>query len=190
MANAVTFKTVYDSGGGPALTEIGETDKLYWQKAGAFAYGATGAITAAAYNDGHHIIDASNNELCTTGHAVNLKYIAAGTVQIAGGGTVDLNTVTTAQCLNIYVTCSPNAEVTAATFWAYGSGEADPCTGLTTQGFVQGDAAWQSIGGSGAALDLGTSVSAATHDFYVGISVSPTSNGAKTGTFKASITVV
>ena len=190
MANTVTFKAVYDPGAGSALTEIGATDKLYWQKAGAFAYGASGAIPANEYNGGFHIINSSNEELCDTAHAVNLKYLTDSTVSIAGGESADVATITTAQCLNILVSCSPNAEVTAATFWAYGSTEADAPTGLTVKGMEQGGAAWATIGGSAAAIDLGTSVSGATHDYYVALSVSPTSNGAKTGTLKASVTVV
>jgi hypothetical protein len=186
----LTLKTIYDSGAGPALTAIGATDKLWWQAAGAFAYGAGGAILITEYNGGFHIIDASNAELCDTGHAVNLKYIDTDSVQIAGGSTVDLSTVTTAQCLNLLISCDPNAEVTAASFFCYGAAEADPPAGLTVKGFEQGDTDWSDVGGSAAAKALGTSESAAAHNFYFGLSVSPTSNGAKTGTLKLSATVV
>jgi len=190
MANTLTFKTVYDAGAGPALTEIGATDKLYYQKAGAFTYGALGAIPAGTYNDGHHIINSSNEELCTTAHPANLKYLTDSTVSINGGGSADVTTITTAQCLNLLASCSPNAEVTAFSFFAYGATEADAPAGLTVYGMKQGEAAWSNIGGSAAALDLGAGGSAATHNRYVALSVSPTSNGAKTATLKASVTVV
>ena len=191
MANTLTFKTVYDPGSGSALTEIGATDKLYWQKAGAFAYGATGAIPVNEYNGGFHIINSANEELCGTAHAVNLaRGTADGKVSINGAGEVDVSTVTTAQCLNILASCDPNAEVTAFSIFAYGATEADAPAGLTVLGFKQGAAAFADIGGSAAALDLGASASAATHDRYLGLSVKPTSNGAKTATLKASVTVV
>ena len=128
--------------------------------------------------------------MCDTGHAVNLKYIAAGTVQIAGGSTVDLDTVTTAQCLDLLVSCDPNAELTAASMFVYGATEADAPAGLVAKGFKQGDAAWAAVGGSGAALALGTDASGATHHKYFGLSFAPSSNGAKTATLKLSATVV
>jgi hypothetical protein len=191
MANTLTLKAVYDPGTGSALQTIGATDKLYWQKTGAFSYGSGGAVTVGSYNDGFHIIDAANAELCDTGHAVNLKYIAAGTVSIAGGGTVNLNTVTTAQCLNLLVSCSPNAEVTASSFFVYGSTEADAPTSWTFVGFKQGDASWDTtISGSAAAYSLGTDASGATHNFYFGLSNTPAANGALTATLKCSVTVV
>lgn len=191
MANAVTLKAVYDAGSGSALTEIGTTNKLYWQKAGAFAYGAGGAIPAGEYNGGFHIIDASNVELCDAAHPVNLaRGTANGKVSINGAAEVDVSTVTTAQCLNILASCSPNAEVTAFSIFAHGATEADPPAGLTVLGFKQGAAAFADIGGSAAALDLGTGASAAAHNRYVGISVSPTSNGAKTATIVVNVTVV
>ena len=191
MANTLTFKTVYDPGTGSALIEIGATEKLYYQRSGAFAYGSGGAIAANAYNGGHHIINSSNTELCTTAHPVNLaRGSTTGKVSVNGAAEADVSTVTTAQCLNLLASCSPNAEVTAFTFFAYGATEADAPSGLTVLGFKQGASVWSDIGGSAAALDLGTGGSAATHNRYVGLTVMPTSNGAKTATLKASVTVV
>ena len=47
MANSLTPQAYYDAGGGAAWTEIEDTHKIYLQKSGSFAYGATGAITAS-----------------------------------------------------------------------------------------------------------------------------------------------
>ncbi len=186
MANTLTLKVNYNS----SLQTIGETDKLYWQKAGAFSYGSGGAITVNTYNDGFHIVNASNTELCSSAHPSNLKYLTGSTVSIAGGGSANLDTVTTGQCLNLNVACSPNAEVTASSFFVYGSTEADAPTGITVKGFEQGDASWSDVGGSANAKSMGTSASAASHDFYFGLSVMPTTNGALTGTLKCSVTCV
>ena len=191
MANTLALKVGYKPGGGAVLTAIDATDKLYWQKTGAFAYGTGGAIPVTTWNDGFHIVNAANAELCAAGHPPNLKYVASGTVDIAGGGTVNLNTVTTVQCLNLLASCSPNAEITAASFFVYGATEADVPAGCSIYGFEQGDAAWDTtIAGSAAAHDLGASGSAATHNYYVGLSISPTTNGAITGTLKFSVTFV
>ena len=191
MADAITLKVIYDSGEGPELTEIEDTHKLYWQKAGAFAYAATSAIPVGEANGGFHIIDASNLELCDTGHPVNLAYgSAAGKVSINGAEEVDVDTVTTDQCICLYVTCDPNGEITASSVFGYGATEADPPAGLVLYGFKQGDAAWADIGGSGNALDLGSSESAANHSKYFGLSVKPSTRGSKSFTLKASATVV
>ena len=192
MANAIALQVVYNPGGGPALTAIGATDKLLWQKAGAFDAGITGAIAVAAYNGGFHIVNAANAELCAAGHPVNLQRGSAnGKVLIDGAAEVDVSGVTTAQCLDIYVTCSPNAAVTAASVFAYdGSTEATAPAGLSVLAFKQAAAAFASIGGSAAALDLGSGASGASHHRYFGMSVTPTSNGSKTGTLKTSVSVV
>lgn len=191
MANTLALKVVYNPGGGAVLTAIAATDKLYWQKTGAFAYGTGGAIPVNTWNDGFHIVNAANAELCAAGHPPNLKYVASGTVDIAGGGTVNLNTVTTAQCLNLLASCSPNAAVTAASWFVHGTTEADVVANCDVYGFIQAESAWDTtIAGSAAADDLGTKTSAATHNFYVGVSLRPTNNGAITGTLKFSVTVV
>lgn len=191
MANVMTLNVIYDAGGGPEWTEIEEGHKLYFQKAGAFAYGADGAILKTAPNGGFHIVDAYNAELCDTGHPVNLAYgSAAGKVSINGAEEVDVNTVTTAQCLNANLACSPNAAVTASEFYVYGATTADAPADMTVYGFKQGASAWSDVGGSGNAVSLGTSESAAEHDFYFGLSVVPSSNGALTSTLKVSATVV
>lgn len=186
MANALALKVVYNS----SLQTIGATEKLYYQKSGAFAYGADGAITVGEYNGGFHVVNASNAELCTSAHPANLAYVASGTVSVNGGAPEAVSGVADASLLNVNVTCSPEAQLTAASAYVYGDTEADAPTGLTCYGFQGGDAAWQDVGGSGAALDLGTSASAASHDLYLGLSVSPSSNGAKTGTLKVSVTIV
>lgn len=185
----MSLSVLYNS----ALTAIGATDKLLLQAAGAFdATGlAGGAILINTWNGGFHIVNSGNTELCTSVHPPNLQYLTDSTVSIAGAGSAALTTVTTAQCLDLLGSCSPNAALTAASFFIYdGSTEANAPAGLTCKGFQQGDSAWVSVGGSAAAKDLGTHASGATHHKYFGISVSPTSNGAKTATLKVSMTFV
>jgi len=190
MANTLKLYAYYDPGAGVDWQEVEAAHKLYFQKSGAFAYGATGAIPITEANGGTHIIDAANDELCDTAHPSNVEYVAAGTCEIDGGGVVNVNTLAEADCFRITGAASPNAEVTDSAVFAYGATEADAVSGVTVYGVEQGEAAWQDIGGSAAALDLGTSVSAATHNRYVAVSVIPTANGAKTGTLKAEMTFV
>lgn len=191
MANAVTLRTYINTGGGAAWREMAADDKLYFQAAGAFSYGSGGAIAVSAYNGGTHTISAANADVCTTTHQRNVEYSSDAThCKIAGGGEVLLNTLAITDCINLHTTCSPNAEITASSFFVYGAAEANPPSGVTVYGVKQGDATWTDVGGSGAAYSLGTDASGATHDQYLALTVTPTSNGAKTGTLKCSVTLV
>lgn len=190
MANTLKLYARYDPGTGVAFQEVLDGEKLYFQKSGAFAYGSGGAITVDAAQGGTHIIDAANAELCDTAHPSNVEYVASGTCKINGGEVVNVNTVAENDCFRFTGDCSPNAEVTAASFFAYGAAEADAVSGVTVYGVKQGAAAWADIGGSAAEYDLGSGESAAQHNRYVAISVIPTSNGAKTGTLKGEMTFV
>ena len=189
MADTLAIQLNYNS----ALTALGATDQLWFQCAGAFAYGPTGAIVAGAYNDGMHPINSSNAQLDTSVAAHNIKYIATGTFQVDGGSTTALasGAPTTAQCLNAHATFSPNGAVTAASFYVDdGSTPANAPTGLGCMGVQQSQTAWAACGGSGAAVALPTAGSASSYDAYFALSVSPTTRGAKTGRLTVQMTVV
>jgi len=190
MANTLKLYARYDPGAGVDWQEVLDGEKVYFQKSGAFAYGSSGAIPITTYNGGTHIINAANAELCTTAHPSNVEYVAAGTCKINGGAIVNVKTITENDCFRFTGACSPNAEVTAAEFFVYGATEADPIDDVTAWGVQQGDAAWADIGGLANAYDLGVGGSAASHNRYVAVSVSPSTNGAKTGTLKCSMTFV
>ena len=51
---------------------------------------------------------------------------------------------------------------------------------MTFQCFEGGDATWTNAEGSGAALDVADDTTAATHQYYFGVSASPESVGVKT----------
>lgn len=191
MANSVALFARFDPGSGVAFTEIGETDKLYFQKSGAFAYGTGGAIPSGEYQGGTHIIDASNVEVCDTAHPSNVaRGSTTGKAIINGAAEVDVSTVAVNDCFRLTTTCSPAAAITASNIFVYGTAEANPVANLETLGVKQGEAAWSDIGGSGNALSLGTSESAETHNQYFALTVKPSANGSFSGTIKASVTVV
>jgi len=195
MANALTLRAYVNTGSGAAWRDVATGEKLLFQKSGDFAYGATGAITVGEYNGGTHVISAANEDICTTTHQPNLEYSTdTGHYKLNGGSETALDAThpATTECLNIHVTCSPNAALTAASVFVYGTGEAEAPAGLTIYGVLQGAVSpvWASVAGSAAALNLGTATSAATHDKYFGLTLTPTANGSLTGTLKASVTVV
>ena len=193
MANALSLR--YYGGAGPAWAALAADDKLYFQAAaGTLAYGAGGAIAVAAYNGGTHVISAANADVCLTNHQPNLKQ---GTttqkviVNAAAEADIGATVPATTECWNLHATCSPNAQVTAAGFFVYGATEADAPANCTVKGLKQSQTApWASVGGSAAAIAFAAAGSAATQDYYFGLTITPTANGALTGTLKCSMTFV
>jgi hypothetical protein len=195
MANTAVLRVYVDTGAGVAWRDWASGEILLLQKAGDFAYGVTGAITVNEYNGGTHLISAAHEEICTTAHPANLEFSTDTTHYKKDGGTETLMDSThpaTTDCFNLHVTCSPNAQLTAASVYIYGDTTADPPTGMTVYACKQGatSPAWTDIGGSGAALAFDTGGSAATHDRYFGLTCKPTANGSLTGTLYVSATVV
>lgn len=191
MADSVALQLNIDSGTGVAWEAMGATDVLRLQKAGAHDNTNAGRILVGDANGGMHVETAAGADVCDVQHAHNIAYVAAGTCQIDGGGTEDVANILTTECIRAHVVCDPtNGAVTAADAWVYGATEADPPTGFTAYGVKQGGASWSDMGGSAAALDLGTSASAGTHDLYFAISVVPTTRGSLTGTLKVAVELV
>jgi len=148
----------------------------------AFSDGTFGnAITVGSYNDGTHVRGEAGANQSSANTPKNSKYIAAGTVDI-GGGTVNLDTISTANCpLKITIGESTNITVTDIKLYAYdGTTPANAPTGMTVQMAEQGDETWTQAHGSGSALAISNSTTPAEdHDFFVLISASPTSVGVK-----------
>jgi len=191
MADSVSLRLNINSGSGVAWEAMGATDVLRFQKAGAHDPTSSGRILVGDANGGMHVETDGGVDVCDVAHAHNVAYVAAGTCQIDGGETEDVANLLTTECINAHVVCDPtNGEVTAAEAWVYGAAEANAPTGFTAYGVKQGGASWSDIGGSAAALDLGTSASAATHDLYFAISVVPTARGSLSGTLKVAVELV
>ena len=191
MADSVALQLNIYSGSGVAWESMGATDVLRMQKAGAHDNTSAGRILVGEANGGMHVETAAGADVCDVAHAHNIAYVASGTCSIDGGETENVTNILTTECIRAHVVCDPtNGEVTAAEAWVYGSTEADAPTGFTAYGVKQGGASWSDIGGSAAALDLGTSASAASHDLYFAISVVPTTRGSLSGTLKVAVELV
>lgn len=190
MADAVSLRLNINSGSGVGWEAMGATDVLRLQRAGAHDATSAGNITVGAANGGMHVETAAGADVCDVAHAHNIGYVASGTCSIDGGGTENVTAIETTECINIHVTCDPNGEVTVAEAYVYGATEADAPTGFTAYAVEQGGASWSNVGGSAAALSLGTSASAATHDYYIALSVVPTARGSLSGTLKCAVELV
>jgi len=191
MADSVALELNTDEGAGVTWNAMGATDVLRMQKSGAHDNTSAGRILVGAANGGMHVETAAGADVCDTAHAHNIAYVAAATCQIDGGITEDVANILTTECIRAHVVCDPtDGAVTAAEAFVYGATEADAPTGFTAYGVKQAGASWSNIGGSAAALDLGTSASAATHDLYFAVSVVPTARGSLSGTLKVAVELV
>lgn len=156
---------------------IGATDVVRF--AGA-AFGT--AVVVSSYQDSTHVENSGGTELCSTNHCHNTKYVASGTLSLDGGATSNVVDVTTANCpLKINFADPSSVTTTGGLFYAYnGSTTTVAPTGVTFQAFEQGDAAWTGAGGSAAAVTINDDTAATSHDYFFGMSATPTSVGEKT----------
>lgn len=161
---------------GTSPTTIDATDII--QFAGA-VFGS--ALFINNFQDSTHVKSnaGANDSFGNAPH--NTKYIAAGTCQLDGGGTVAVNTITTGQCpLKINFSHGVAVAITNHFIYAYdGVSTANPPTDVTFYIAEQGTAAWTNAEGSAAALAVTDSGSATSHDFFFLISAAATSVGLK-----------
>jgi len=178
---------------------IADTDKIGFNGAN---FGDS--VSVGAFQDSTHKTDAiMSTDGCTTNHIRNCKYVSKTQVSLNGAAAVTLDTSNVGQndCTLRwqYQDDAANTTLSNCKFFAYdGSTPANPPSGVTVLAFEHdgsqinkdrlsdnaGDGgAWDSakgIGGSANALVLTNQASASIHNFYIGISVSPTSRGLKT----------
>lgn len=117
----------------------------------------------------------------------NSKFISqsggtAGDSQVdIGGGTVDLDTISTANCpLKINFSHGSSVATSGAIFYAYdGTTTTAVPTEITFQAAEQGDANWTNAEGSAAAVTITDDTTATSHDYFILLSASPESVGLK-----------
>lgn len=161
---------------GASPTTVEATDYL------AFSDGTFGnPITVGAYNSATHVRSSVGADDSSANTPNNNKYIASGTADW-GDGTENLTNITDAECaLKVTIAYDTNITVTDITMYAYdGTTTTNAPTGTDVYLAEQGDAAWTNADGSAAALTITDSSTPATsHDFYIAISVSPSTVGVK-----------
>lgn len=168
---------------------VGATDRVWFNGTN---FGDN--VVVAAYQTSTHISNSSDVHQCTTNHVNNVMYVSGTQANINGGGTVSLaaNVPTTAQCpLKINFSDGASVATSAGKFYAYdGTTDATPMAGVTVQAIQQSNTTWIAANGSGTPVNLADQSAATSHDFFIALSLSPSSTGAKTGKFKASLTYV
>lgn len=170
---------------------VGATDRVWFNGT---LFGDN--VVVSSYQDSTHISNNSDVHQCTTNHVHNTKFIDSTHVAIDGGGSTVLaaGTVpTTAQSpLKFNFSDAASVATSAAKFYFYdGTTDATGMVGVTPQAGEGGvTTTWVSANGSGSALSLANQSAATSHDFFVFLSVTPTSTGAKTGSIKVTLTYV
>lgn len=152
-------------------------------------------IFVSEYNDSTHVESSGGADLSSGNVPNNNKFISqtGGTggdsqVQVNGGSTVDLDTVTDEEAaLLINVTDAASITVTSPVFFSYDPGQtvADPLAGIDVRAAEVGDANFTQAEGSGNALELADSSTPATsHEFYIVLSKGATATGVKLDTLR------
>lgn len=169
---------------GTSPTTIDASDIVQFAGSGGF----DDPITVNAYNDSTHVESSVGANDSSGNTPKNSKFISqtggtGGDSQVdIGGGTVDLDTISTANSpLKINFADASSVATTGAIFYAYnGSSQATGPTGVDFRAAEQGDANWTEAEGSGAPVTITDDSAATSHDYFLLISASPTSVGEKT----------
>jgi len=152
------------------------------------------AITVAAWQDGTHLGNGDpGTDQCGSNHVPNVKYVSSTQFDPSGGTETlnDTNLVSTECTLRINFTDAASVATSSGRFYAYdGTTTTTEATGVHVYAFESGVSAteWTLInddtgdtGGdnSGERLSLEDDTAATEHTFYLAVSASPESVGAK-----------
>ncbi len=180
---------------GTSTVVIEPTHRL-WFNAGV---NLTDNIAVGSYQDGTHGSDGADAHLAgcggTAGHINNVKFLSSTTTSINGAASATLSsTVPSAAQAPFRFNFSDPASISTSNgkFYFYdGTTDSTAMAGVTVQAIEVGiSTSWVAANGSGAALALANHAAATSHDFRIATSLSPSSNGAKAGKCKITLTYV
>jgi hypothetical protein len=178
-------------GAGPAWADLGANTLVF----SGSPTDLTTPITVAAWQDGTHAGSGDpGTDQCGANHMNNVKFISSGSMSVNAGGIEAINdtNLTEAECtLRLHFNHTSSVAVTGARLYVYdGAVAANEGVGVEVYAFERGqsDTAWSlinddsgNIGGdnTGERLELADSASAQDHYWYLALSISPESVGAK-----------
>lgn len=168
---------------------VGATDRI-WLMGAAF----NDDVLVSSHQSSIHITNSSNTHQCTSFHVNNVAYVDSTHFTLNGGGSTALasGAPTQGQCpLKFNFSDASSVTTSASTFYAYdGITDATAMAGVTFYAIEQSNTSWTAANGSGSALTLASQTAATSHDWYIALSATPTSTGAKSGSVKLAITYV
>lgn len=149
-------------------------------------------VITGRYQDSTHVADSSDVQRDTTSSVNNTKYASQSTVKINGAAAVSVSTLTSGTVPFKFRFAHTSAVDTAEVkFYAYdGATDATPMQGVNFYAYEAygAETGWTAANGVGSALALREYTDNTTHDWFVAISASPTSPGAKAGAVKLTLT--
>jgi hypothetical protein len=169
---------------GTSPTTIEATDLIQFAGAGGF----DDPITVGSYNETTHVESSVGANDSSANTPRNNKFISqagggGGDSQADwGGGTEDLDQITTAECA-LLINFAHGSSVTTTGHIVYAYNGSSTATGPTDVDFraaEQGDTNFTEAEGSGSAVTITDDTAATSHDYYIVISASPTAVGEKT----------
>jgi hypothetical protein len=175
---------------------VGATDRLWFNGIGG-TFGTD--VIIGSYQDGTHISNNTDVHLCTTNHVHNTKYLTSTTMSLDGAGSANLSSLSTGNApfkftFDTTDIGGASVSVSGGKLYVFSGSDGTPATGVTVQAAQAGvSTSWANIGSGTASsgLSLADQASATTHNFFIALSVSPTSTGSKTtNSIKLSLTYV
>lgn len=150
-------------------------------------------VSLAEYQEYMHLQTSSSDDsdACVEPHLTNVKYTGSDEA-IINRKYVSVLSATfplAANCFKIVVTHTAAFTTTNGKLFFYnGTTPATAPSNMTVYGLEQTDTSWTSCGGSASAVSITDKATPATSQtFYVAVSTSPTTSGAKTATLRFSV---
>jgi hypothetical protein len=178
---------------GSSVVTLGQTDRIW------FTSGASlgDEILLGDWNSGTHVSDSNDSHHANcggAGHVNNLKFVSNTEVSINGAAAATLSGSVPTQAqmpLKFIFTDASSVATSSAKFYAFdGTTDANPMPAVEFRAIEKGNTTWSEANGSGQALQLGNQAAATTHNFYIGVSISPLAIGDKVGKIKISLVYV
>ncbi len=179
-------------GAGPGWADLGANTLIF---SGSLTDLAT-AINVAAWQDGTHAGNGDpGTDQCGTNHMNNVKWVDSTHFILNGGSSTvlnDTNLPANSCTMRLHFNHTSAVAVSGARLFCFdGAVDANEAVGVEVNGWERGESAttWSlinddsgNIGGdnTGERLDLADSASATDHYWYIALSASPESVGAKT----------
>jgi hypothetical protein len=154
--------------------------------------GSTFNDAIIGFNDSTHVADGTGIHLCAGTHVNNLKFVTSTTASVNGSAPISLPVATGQSSLLIEVLNFQKVVVSNVKIFAFDTTDSTPVSNVTIYALEGGiSTTWKDINAVANALSLTPVGGADTeHDFYVGLSMSPTAVGNRTGTLKFIATYV
>jgi len=175
---------------------VNSTDRIWFNGSGGAAGGFGINVVVGSYQDTTHISDNTDTHRCTTNHVHNVKYIDSTHMSLDGAASALLSTLTTANSPLKFNFSDPSSVATqSGFFYVYAGSDGTSTSGIATVQAAQGGttSTWVSAGTgvTSGSLGLADQTAATSHDFFIAMSVTPASTGAKTTmTSKITLTYV